>query len=68
MAELKINGVNLSDICETAYTTGSVTDNRAKADINNLKYLVNGQKRSASHPNQQYVTYPSGYVCDKIAC
>jgi hypothetical protein len=45
MAELKINGVNLSDICETAYTTGSVTDNRAKADINNLKYLVNGQKR-----------------------
>jgi hypothetical protein len=35
MADFKINGVNLSDICETAYMVqGNMIDNGNKAAIN----------------------------------
>jgi hypothetical protein len=68
MAGYKINGKPLSEICEIGYAGSGVTDRRAKASINNLKFLTNGLKRSESHPNEQYITYPSEYIYASNTC
>ncbi len=54
----QLNGQDITTLCEIAWGSG---DTRTKSDFNTSKYWFNGGTRASKYPNEQFISYPSGY-------
>ncbi len=55
----QLNGTDITTLCEIAWGSG---DSRTKSDFNTSKYWFNGGTRASKYPNEQFISYPSGYT------